>query len=116
MIDHVAALRAFPAPFMDMSLFTAGLEDCEGPFSHRRKRKTITKKYLARHFMEVRQALDNGVLDNVCWLPGPENLAGALAKVECDMVPLLRMLQSGSGCPGALRPLRCAALAETAIP
>ena len=70
------------------------------------KEKMVAGKFLARHFLAIQQAVESGGLANVYWLPGLENPADSLAKIKSDMVPLLRMMESGCYNPGLLRPLR----------
>ena len=48
-------------------------------------------------FLSVQQALGEGGLEKANWLPGTGNPDGGLARVRSDMVPLLRLLESG-GC------------------
>ena len=59
-----------------------------------------------RHSLGNQSLLGNRELENAHWLTGPENPADGPTKVKSDTVPLLLSLQSGSLCPGALRPLR----------
>ena len=106
MLDHMALLKEFYAPFVDASPDLLGFVDCESLFSHLKKKKTIAEKFLARHFLAIQQAVESGELANVYWLPGLENPADSLAKIKSDMVPLLRMTESGCYNPGLLRPLR----------
>ena len=74
--------------------------------------KAATEKCLALHFPGIQRSWDGGGLDIFYWLPAPEKPAERLTKVESDTVPLLRLVQSGSTCPGALRPPRGAAFVE----
>ena len=60
----------------------------------------IAGKYLVRHFLSIRQALEEGYLENAYWFPGTENPADGLTKVRIDMVPRLRHLESGRWYPG----------------
>ena len=86
-----------------------GLEDCESLFTHLRTKKVAAEKFLARHFLAVRQAVALQELGNAYWIPGSGNPADALTKLKSDLVPLLRLLESRPYTPGALRPLRGAA-------
>ena len=104
MIDHVALLREFP--FVVFGPSTLGLEYCGNLSTRPRGEATITEKCLARHFSGIQQVLRTGELDNISWLPGTGNPGGGLTEVKIEMVPLLRMLQSGAFCPGAIRPMR----------
>ena len=47
-----------------------GLEDCGSLFTHLKKSKGITEKFLVRHFMSIQQALAEKELNNVFWTPG----------------------------------------------
>ena len=38
----------------------------------------ITQKHLVRPYLGIQQPLANGDLDNVYWLPGPENPADGM--------------------------------------
>ena len=105
-VDHVALSREFYASFEGLPPGMVGMEVCEGLFTHLRSKKAIAPEYPVRHFSGIEQAVDTGKLGNVYWLPNPGNPADALAKVKSDMEPLLRLPQSGSLCPGALRPFR----------
>ena len=55
--------------------------------------------------MSIRQALGKGDLENAYWLPLAENPADGFTKVRGDVVPLLRLLESGRYCLVQLRPL-----------
>ena len=68
--------------------------------------KMVTEKYLVRHLLSIQQASEEGDLDNAYWLPGAENPADGLTRVRCDLVPLLRLLESGGFHRGPVRPLR----------
>ena len=64
MIDHMALLREFYAPFSRISPGMVGMEDCESLFAHLKNRKMITEKYLVRHFLSIQQFVGNGELEN----------------------------------------------------
>ena len=82
------------------------MEHCESHFAHLRHEKAIAEECLVRHFLGIQQAREVSGLDEVFWLPGPGNPADGPTRKESGMVPLCRMLKSGSFCPGARRPLR----------
>ena len=105
MVDHMSLIREFYAPFVDISPGMVGLEDCESLFNHLRNKKMITEKYLVRHFLSIQQALEDGELENVYWLPGTENPADGMTKVRSEMAPMLQLLETGEFHPGTLRPL-----------
>ena len=106
MIDHVALLREFYAPFSHISPGMVGMEDCESLFTHLKNRKMITEKYLVRHFLSIQQFLEDGELENVYWLPGTENPADGLTKLRSEMGPIMALLETGNFRPGILRPLK----------
>ena len=87
-------------------------EYCERLFAHLKTQKMIAEKYLVRNFLIIQQALKEGDFENAFWLPGTENLSDSLAQARRDMVPLLRVLESGAFCPGRLRPLKGVAWKE----
>ena len=89
-IGHAALLREFYEPSADSSTGLIGFEDCESLFAHLGNRKAIRGKYLARHFLGIQQSLETAGLDNVCWLAGPENLAGGSTEVKWNLAPLVR--------------------------
>ena len=79
---------------------------CESLFTHLKTRQMVAEKYLVRHFPSTPQALGAGDLENAYWLPGSENPAGGLTRVRSDVVPILRLLESGELRPGHLPPLK----------
>ncbi len=83
-----------------------GLEDCESLFTHLKKSKSITEKFLVRHFLSIQRTLEEKELGNVIWIPGKENPAAGLTKLRSEILPLLRLLESGTYNPGMLRPLK----------
>ena len=104
-VDQMSLLRDFSEPFEGLNPGTIGLEDYENLFAHLITKKMIAKKYSARHFLSIRQALGAGELDNVNWAPGTENPADGLTKVRSDMAPPLRELESGHFNSESFRPL-----------
>ena len=86
MVGHVAlSLESF-TPFLDLSPGTMGLEGCKSLSGHLRN-KTLTEKYWARHSLGIQHSLDNVGLRNFYQLPGPDNPADGLTKLQSDMVP-----------------------------
>ena len=64
MVDHMALIREFYAPCVELPPGMVGLEDCESlraPCVENRLRtkKMITEKYLVRHFLSSQQSLGN---------------------------------------------------------
>ena len=106
MIDHMALLREFYAPFSRMSPGLVGMEDCESLFTHLENREMITGEYLVRHFPSIQQFVEEGELDNMYWLPGTENPVDGLTKIKSEMGPILALFETGRFQPGLLRPLK----------
>ena len=109
MLDYMSMLRGFYGHFADVYPGMVGLEDCESLFAHLRRKKMTTEKSLGRQLLAIQQAIEMKELGNVYWIPGLENPAGGLTRLKSDLVPLLRLIESGSYNPGNLRPLRGAA-------
>ena len=105
MVDHIAPIREFVAPFVGLPPGMVGLEDCESLFNHLRTKKMVTEKYLVRHFLSIQQSLEAKELDNVYWLSGTENPADGMTKEKSEMFPMLTLSESGEFCPGISRPL-----------
>ena len=89
----VAPLRAFYAPFVDVSSGMAELGDCESPLPNLRGEPLYPERYLVRRFPGIKRALENGELDSVYRQPGPGHPVAGLTRVENNMVPLLRRIQ-----------------------
>ena len=106
MIDHMALLREFFAPFSRMSPSLVETEDCESLSAHLGNRKMITEKYLARHSLSIHQFFEEGELGDVYWIPGPENPTDGLTKIKSEMGPILALLEPDRCQPGLLRPLK----------
>ena len=105
----MSMLREFYGHFVDVYPGMVGLEDCESLFAHLRRKKMTTEKSLGRQLLAIQQAIEMKELGNVYWIPGLENPAGGLTRLKSDLVPLLRLIESGSYNPGNLRPLHGAA-------
>ena len=103
MIDHMALLREFYAPFSGAPQGMEGKKECDSLFSHLKNRTLLTGKYLVRHFLSIQQLIEDGDLDNVYWLPGVENPADGLTKLKSEMGPILPLLETGRFQPGILR-------------
>ena len=63
--DHMSMLREFYAHFLDMSPGMVGFEDCDSHFTHLANKKTITGKFLFRHFLAIQKAIELQGLGNV---------------------------------------------------
>ena len=74
------------------------MADCGGLFTRLKTKKMVTTEYLVRHVSSIQQPLEAGDLENAYWLPRAENAADGLTKAQSDMVPLLRLLESGRFC------------------
>ena len=114
MIDHMALLREFYAPFSRISPSTVGMVDCESLVTHLENRKTVTEKCLVRRFLSIQQFFGGGELENAYWLPVVGNPAGGLAQIKSEMGPILSLLDTGRFQPGFLRPLKGIAFQEWA--
>ena len=64
-MDHTSLLRDAYAPSESLSRNMVGFEDCESLFTNPKTQKMIAEKCLARHFLNIRQALGQGELGNV---------------------------------------------------
>ena len=74
--------------------------------------KMISGKNLERHFLSTQQALEEGGLGNAYWPPGKGSPDDGLTNARRDMVPPLRVLESGRFQPGQLRHLNGVARKE----
>ena len=61
MIDHMALLREFYAPFSRISPGMVGMEDCESLFTHLKNRKMAAGEYFVRRFLPIQQFIPDGV-------------------------------------------------------
>ena len=71
-----------------------------------RQRRWSPRNTLYVIFLSTQQAKEEGDLENAYWLPGTENDADGSTKVRSEMVPLLRLLESGGLCLGQHRALK----------
>ena len=106
MVGHMALIREFYSPSVDLSPGMVGLVGSESLFTHLKNRKMVTEKYLARHFSGIQQFLEGGELGNVYWLLGPENPADGVTEIKSDALPILNLLESGCFKPGVLKSLK----------
>ena len=100
---HMSVLREYYGQFTDVYPGMAGLEDRESLPAHNKRGKLLAENFLARHFLAIQQAIEIQELDNVYWIPGRENPAAGLTKLRSEMLPLLRLMESGSYYPWYLR-------------
>ena len=105
MADHRLLLKVWFGPFDGVNPGEVGSGDCESMATRLATAKMLSTRYLLRHFLSIQRALEGGGLGNSCWLRGAENPADGLTIVRSDVVPLLRLLESGRFPPGQLRPL-----------
>ena len=71
----------------DLDSKMAGSEDCGSLSTHMKSAKKIAEKYLVHHLWSTQQALEQGELGNVYWLPGAENPTDGLTRERSDVVP-----------------------------
>ena len=88
MLDHVSMLREVNGHFAYVYPGMPGLEDCASLFTHLKKGKMITEKFLLRRSSAIQQAIEIRKLDNAYWAPGRENPADGLAKLHSKILPL----------------------------
>ena len=105
MEDHILLSKEFYGPSEGVDRGVGGLEACESLVTRLKTKKMAADKFLAGHFLGIRQALREGDLENAYCLPGTENPADGLAIVRGDVVPLVRPLEAGRFYPGHLRSL-----------
>ena len=105
MVDPMLVGKDVYGPFAGINPGLAGVEDCESLFTHTKTKEVVAEKNLVRRFLSIQQAWEEGESENAYQLPGAENPADGLTKVRSDMVPLLKLLDSGRFYPGYLRPL-----------
>ena len=104
MVDHVLLLQEFYGPSGDMNPGLVGLEDCESLSAQLKTKRMVTEKYLVCHFLRIQQALEEGDLENIYWLPGTENPAAGLTEVRCGMAPSSSIIGIGRIFSGAPSP------------
>ena len=105
-------LRESRDHFFVLSPGTVRPEHCESLPTHLENKKIIREKFLVRRDLSTQQASEMQELGNVHWIPGLGNLADGLARTKSDMVPLLRLLQSGVYNPGISPPIKDIAFNE----
>ena len=106
MIGRMSFMSESYGTSADLSPGVIGLEDYGGHPTRQENKRSAAKEYRVRHHLWIQRSLSATALGDVYWLPGLGNPAVGLAKVNSDMAPLLRLLESGTFCPGTLRPLR----------
>ena len=113
-MDHVALPREFYSPLSDISPGMVGMEACESPPTPRKTKGIIEERNLVRPSLGIQQFFGKGDLDTVNGLPRLEIPADGMTKVKSDILPLLRLLESGACHPSVLRPLQLVAPNERA--
>ena len=108
----MSLLQYFFSPFGDLDPKMAGTEDCGSLSTHMKSAKETTENYVVDHLWSTQQTLEQGELGNVYRLPGAENPTDGLTRERSDMVPPLRILESGRFNPGSSRPRKGAAWGE----
>ena len=106
MVCRILLLKDFYGPFDGTKSGVVGLEDCQSLRAHLKTRKMFTEKCLVRHFSSCQQSLEEVGLETAYWLPGTEYPADGLTQVRGDMVPLLRLFESGRYFRGGYVPSR----------
>ena len=99
-------VKNFYGPFEGVNPGKAGSEHCESLFAHSKPKRMIAERHLARNFLSIQQALEEGDLENASWQPGTDNPADGLTKVRNEVAPLSRLLEPGRFHSGPLRPLK----------
>ena len=97
-------MGALCEPLAGLTPGAIGFEDRESLLAHLQSRKMIAEMYSGRHFLSIQQAPEQGDLANSHLLPATENPADGLPTEQSEMVPLLRISESGRFCPRSLRP------------
>ena len=100
----MSLLRDLSAPYGGLNPGVTDLEDSGSLLTHLKTKQMSAAKYLARHFVSIRQAPEAGGLAIAYWLAGMGNPANGLT--------ILRLLESGHFNPGLLRPLKSVASKE----
>ena len=103
MVGHVVLLREFCNPRVAVSSGMGGFEDSECFFTHLLNWKSLTAKYLARHFLPSHVAVQSEGVTNASLLPGAEDPADGVTEQECDTAPPLPLMRDGSFVPGDFR-------------
>ena len=93
MLDHMSMLREFYGNIAGSKPGMIGLGDCESLLTHLKESKSITEKFLVRHFISIQQALEEQELNNVFWIPGKGHAADNLTKTHSEILPVLRLLE-----------------------
>ena len=111
-LDPMSMLRGFYGLFTDLFSGMVDLDDCEILFTHLKKNKPFSEKFLVRHFSAIPKAVEIQELDNVYWAPVEEHPADGPTTLHSEILPLLRLVEAGTYKPGCLRPLKGAAFWE----
>ena len=96
---------ALMTEFYSLSPEVAGMADCESSPTHLKNKNKVAEKYLGRRFLSTQQIIEQAELENAYWPPVLENTADGTRTVASDMVPILRLLESGALHQGLSRPL-----------
>ena len=114
MWGHMEMIREFCIALGHEKLGPHGLIDCESLLLHLRTGRLGTEKLLTRHFRIILDAMEDGDLGNVAWIPGNGNPADGLTKATSDRGPLPRLSETAIYRPGRVERLRGAASLEKA--
>ena len=105
MVAHMLVLKDSFGPSVGLGPGMVGLEASESLSARQHTKKMVAEKYSARHFLGIQGAPVESESDNAPWLPETGIPADGLTKVRGDVVPLLKLLESGASNPGSWRPL-----------
>ena len=91
--DQMLLLWELHGPFEGINPGVVRQED-----THLETKKMIAEKYQVSHIRSIKQALEEGDLENAYWPPGTGGPADGFTKGPSDIVPHLRLLKSGRFC------------------
>ena len=107
MVDHMALIRDFFEPYVGLSLGVIGSGECENSSYFSNAKRAIAELYLARHFLSVQQATEQGELRNKYGLPVTGNPSDGLTEVRSDEAPPSLPPESGKFAPRHHSPPTC---------
>ena len=112
MLGHMSMFPEFYGHCLNLYPGMVGLEDCESLFTDIKKKQVVAETFLVRHFLAIQRTIEMDELYNAYWIPGFGSPPGGLTKLKSDLVPPLRLIESGSYSPGTLRPSNGVAFRE----
>ena len=93
---HVTLLREIYEHVVELSPDKIYFEDRESLLARLRPKANVTEKFPIRHFLAIHQSLEMEEFENARWRPGCGDPADGFTKTKRDMVPLLRLTESGT--------------------